>query len=122
MAWLYLFIAAILESAWTFSLKFLNINALKNLPFHQYFEWKGFIILCPLLGYIFFGIANTYFFALALKSIPTATAMAVWTAGALICIKIIEMLFFQEKLNGYEAFFLALITIGIIGLKVVNGK
>jgi quaternary ammonium compound-resistance protein SugE len=57
---------------------------------------------------------------MALKTIPTATAMAVWMSLALVFIKIAEILFFQGKFNWLEAFFLMLISIGIVGLKVVN--
>ncbi len=122
MAWIYILIAALFESAWTFSLKFLSFKDIKSLPLHKYLEMEGILKIIPLLGYIVFGIGNIYFFSIALKTIPTATAMAVWTASALIFIKIAEILFFHEKLNWSEAFFLMLITIGIVGLKVVSGK
>jgi multidrug transporter EmrE-like cation transporter len=122
MAWIYVFIASLLEAFWTFSLKFLSFNEIKNLPFHKYWEMEGFLKLFPLLGYIVFGIGNVYFFSMALKTLPTATAMAVWMALALIFIKISEVVFFQDKFNWSEAFFLLLISIGIVGLKVTNSQ
>ncbi|MES2519502.1 MAG: SMR family transporter [Bacteroidota bacterium] len=122
MAWIYVFIASLLEAFWTFSLKFLSFNEIKNLPFHKYWEMEGFFKLFPLLGYIVFGIGNVYFFSMALKTLPTATAMAVWMALALIFIKISEVVFFQDKFNWSEAFFLLLISIGIVGLKVTNSQ
>jgi len=120
MAWLYIFIAALLEAAWTFSLKFLSFKEIKSLPFQKIFEMEGFLKISPLLGYIVFGIGNIYFFSKALKTIPTATAMAVWMALALVFIKFSEIFFFQAKFNWLEAFFLMLISIGIVGLKVIN--
>jgi len=119
---LYLLIAAIFEAAWTFCLKFLSFKDIKNLPFSHYFTLEGFQVLSPLLGYILFGVGNIYFFALGMKQVPTATAMAVWTATTLILIKIAELYLFDGKLNWSEAFFLLLITIGIIGLKVVASE
>jgi multidrug transporter EmrE-like cation transporter len=120
MAWLYILLASILEAAWTFSLKFLNFKEIKNLPIQKYFELEGLLKLSPLLGYIVFGIGNIYFFSMALKTIPTATAMAVWMSLALVFIKISEVLFFSGKINGLETLFFILIIIGIVGLKTVN--
>jgi quaternary ammonium compound-resistance protein SugE len=120
MAWLYIFIAALFEAAWTFSLKYLSFKEIKSLSFQKIFEMEGLLKISPLLGYIVFGICNIYFFSMALKTIPTATAMAVWMSLALAFIKFAEIIFFQGKLNWLEAFFLILISIGIVGLKVTN--
>lgn len=118
--WTYLFIAAIFEAAWTFSLKFLDLSALKKFTFVQCLTIEGIYRLFPLLGYIVFGIANTYFFAISTKQIPMASAMAVWMALSLVFIKIAEFLFFAGKFSWMETFFLMLIAIGIVGLKVVS--
>jgi multidrug transporter EmrE-like cation transporter len=120
MAWIYLILASLLETAWTFSLKFLNFSEIRSLPFAKYYEMEGLLKLFPLLGYIIFGIGNVYFFSMALRTIPTATAMAVWISLALIFIKVSEIAFFQDKFNWLEAFFMMIITIGIVGLKTVN--
>jgi quaternary ammonium compound-resistance protein SugE len=71
-----------------------------------------------LVGYILFGLANIYFFSTAIKQIPTATAFAVWTATTLIFIKIAELIFFQRRISWAEVFFMLLIMIGIMGLKI----
>lgn len=120
MAWIYLILASLLETAWTFSLKFLNFSAIKNLPLSQYLEMEGLLKLFPLIGYIIFGVGNVYFFSMALKTIPTATAMAVWMSLALIFIKISEITFFHDKFNWSQIFFMIIITIGIVGLKTVS--
>ncbi len=118
--WLYLLLASVFETAWIFSLKLLNFKVLKELSFENYFSLQGFSKLSPLLGYIVFGIANTYLFAVAIKQIPMASAMAIWMALSLIFIKIAELVFFQGKFSWIETFFLMLITVGIIGLKVIS--
>lgn len=122
MAWIYIIIAALFEAAWTFSLKVLSFKDIKALPLNKYWQMEGILVLMPLLGYIVFGLANVYFFSVSLKTVPTATAMAVWTAATLIFIKIAEIFFFHEKLNWLEIFFIMLITVGIIGLKVIGDK
>jgi quaternary ammonium compound-resistance protein SugE len=68
-------------------------------------------------GIYLFGIGNIYFFALALKMLPTAVAMAVWTALALVFIKLADVFILHEKWVWQEIGWIALIAIGIVGLK-----
>ena len=119
MGWLYLIFAATCETAWTFSIKFMKLSDLKTLRFVNFYKWQGGLpVLLPLIGYVIFGIANIYFFSTAIKQIPTATAFAVWTAVTLVFIKIAEIVFFNERISFTEVFFLLLIMIGIMGLKI----
>lgn len=116
--WFYLFIAALLETAWTYSIKFLTFKDVLTLRLGNFYTPdKGLPILIPFLGYIFFGIGNIYFFSLAMKTIPTAIAFAVWTSLTLILIKMTDTFFFHQKLSFTEVFYTILIVIGIIGLK-----
>jgi quaternary ammonium compound-resistance protein SugE len=99
----------------------MKFSELKSLRWNNFFKTDiGLPILLPFLGYIIFGIGNIYFFSLALKKIPTATAFAVWTAVAIILMKITEMLFFKGKIAFMEILFMFLITTGIVGLKVYS--
>lgn len=118
MAWIYLIIAAALEACWMFSLKFLSFEKFNTLTLSNFLQPTEMSIWLPLAGYIFFGAANTYFFSLAMKNIPTAIAFTVWTAASLILIKMVEITVFQTKISLTEFFFLGLIIVGIIGLKV----
>jgi quaternary ammonium compound-resistance protein SugE len=119
MAWLYLILAATCETAWTFSLKFMKLSDLKTLRFMNFYRWNGGLpLLLPLIGYIVFGLANIYFFSMAIKQVPTAMAFAVWTATTLILIKISELVFFNQRISWAEIFFMMLIMIGILGLKI----
>ena len=116
--WFYLFIAALLETAWTYSIKFLTFKDVLTLRLDNFYTaQKGLPILVPFLGYIFFGIGNIYFFSLTMKTIPTAIAFAVWTSLTLILIKLTDTFFFHQKLSFTEVFYTILIVIGIIGLK-----
>lgn len=119
MAWLFLVLAATCETAWTFCLKFMKFSDLKTLKFLTFYKWDGGLqILIPFVGYILFGLANIYLFSLAIKQIPTATAFAVWTASTLIFIKVAELAFYQQKISAPEIFFMFLIMVGILGLKI----
>lgn len=118
MHWFYLFIAAILETAWTYSIKFLTFKDVLTLRVHNfYLPDKLLPVVLPFLGYIFFGIGNIYFFSLAMKTIPTATAFAVWTASTLILMKMADSFIFQQTTSWADIFYSVLIIVGIIGLK-----
>jgi quaternary ammonium compound-resistance protein SugE len=118
LAWIYIFIAATFEAAWTFSLKFMKFSDVKTLRFTNFYKAaEGLPILIPFAGYILFGIGNIYFFSMAIKQVPTATAYAVWTAVTLILIKVAEVTFFKQQISFLEIFFMLMIMTGILGLK-----
>ena len=118
MAWLCLFIAALFESAWTFSLKFMRFGDLKTLRITNFYKVaEGLPILVPFVGYILFGIGNIYFFSIAIKQVSTATAYAVWTAITLVLIKVAEVAIFKQKISWLEVLFMLMIMAGIMGLK-----
>src|ERR1700744_982893 len=119
MAWIYLLFAATCETAWTFCLKFMKFSDLKSLKFLTFYRWSGGLpVLLPFIGYILFGLANIYLFSMAIKQIPTATAFAVWTAVTLILLKTSELIFFHQPISWIEVFFMMLIMVGILGLKI----
>ena len=119
MAWIYLVLAATCETAWTFCLKFMKFNDLKSLTFVNFYKWPGGLpILLPFVGYVLFGLANIYFFSTAIKHIPTAVAFAVWTATTLVFLKFSEIAFFHQRISWPEVFFMTLIMVGILGLKI----
>lgn len=118
MAWIYVMIAAAFEAAWTFSLKFMKFSDLKQLRIGSLLGLhQGLPVILPFIGYIVFGIGNIYFFSLAIKQLPVATAYAVWTAITLVLIKFSEMTFFGQRLSWAETFFMLMIMTGILGLK-----
>ncbi|WP_295800842.1 SMR family transporter [Mucilaginibacter sp.] len=118
MAWIYLLLAALCETAWTFCLKLMKFSDLKALRLANVYRWHGGgSVISPFVGYLVFGLANIYLFSMAIKQISTATAFAVWTAVTLLLIKIAETTFFNQRTSWIEVFFLMLIMVGIIGLK-----
>ncbi len=122
-SWFYLLIAASFEACWTITLKAMQFADLKTLRWNTFYRLDGGLpVLLPFIGYILFGLANVYFFTLAIKQIPTATAFAVWTALALILLKLMDVFYFKIQVSVQEIFFLMLITIGIVGLKVYSGQ
>ncbi|HEY4060611.1 MAG TPA: SMR family transporter [Puia sp.] len=118
MAWIYLLIASLFEIAWTFSVKFMDVKGLRALQWRALFsQGSGWAVLAPFAGYVVFGVGNIVFFSLAMKDIPASTALAVWMGVTLIGVKLAEMSFLKQPYDLYQFFYMALILIGIVGLK-----
>lgn len=118
MRWLFLFIASLFEALWTYAVKYLNFNNLKTLRLDNFYKMDGGLpIFLPLVGYVLFGVGNIFFFSLSLKSLTNATAYSVWTAMTIVVLKLIELLYFKQKMSLMEVFFIMMIIAGIMGLK-----
>lgn len=111
-------IASIFEICWTFSLKFMNVKKFKAIQWKSFFNQReNLAILAPFAGYIIFGVGNIVFFSMAMKQIPASTALAVWMGIALVGVKLVDISVFKEPYDLYQFFYMALIVIGIVGLK-----
>lgn len=119
MAWVYIFIAAMMEIAWTFSVKFMDFKKIGAIRWSSFFsDRQPILLLLPLLGYIVFGLGNIYFFSLSMKQIPMSVALAVWMGTALVGTFILEVLLLKQSWQLSQLFFMALILTGVIGLKM----
>ena len=101
--WLKLLFAAVLEVVWVIGLA----------HSHDIWTWTGTILAI---------IVCNYFLITATQVLPTGTAYAVFVglgaAGAVIS----EILFFGEPIQMMKIFFIVLLLVGVIGLKLVTDK
>jgi quaternary ammonium compound-resistance protein SugE len=102
--WIYLIVAGVLEIGWVISLK----------------KTEGFTKIIPIIFYALFGFFAAYFFSNALKTIPIGIAYAIWMGIAVIGTTIAESLIFHSEFNYVRMFFVLLILIGAIGLKITS--
>ncbi|MCB9217918.1 MAG: multidrug efflux SMR transporter [Ignavibacteriales bacterium] len=102
--WIYLLIAGVLEIGWVISLK----------------KTEGFTKAIPIVFYAFFGFFAAYFFSNALKTIPIGIAYTIWMGIAVIGTTIAEYYLFNISYNPVKIFFVLLILIGAIGLKLTT--
>ncbi len=117
--WTYLILASAMEMCWMISLKYLDFKAIKNIEWVQFLQSnQGILIMLPLIAYILFGLGNVVFFSMATKSIPLATAFAVWLGVALVGTVIIDILYYKINYSVLQLVFLLLIVVGVIGLKL----
>lgn len=106
MAWFDLFIAGIFEVVWSTCLKYSH----------------GFTnVMFTVLTFIGMGF-SFWFLAHAVKSLPMGTAYAIWTGIGALGAVIVGVVLFKEPVTLVRLFFVAMLLIGIIGLKLTSGQ
>ena len=100
MAWITLFVAGLLESAWALGMK-------QSDGFTRPFATTVTVVAI---------IASMGLLALALKSLPVGPAYAVWVGVGVIGTLIGSVLWFDESLGARQVVFAAVLAIGLVGL------
>jgi quaternary ammonium compound-resistance protein SugE len=104
MAWIYLVVAGLLEAAWAIGLKYTG----------------GFTKLVPSVLTLL-GIAISMFLlAVAARTIPIGTAYSVWVGIGAVGAVLLGILLFGESRDFARLFFLALLIVSLIGLKLTT--
>ena len=106
MAWVYLFVAGLFEWGWPVGLKL----GLTDSGLH--WGWILFAVLCM--------IASGALLLIAQKTIPIGTAYAVWTGIGAAGTFVLGILLFGEPATLARIFFVGLIVVGILGLKLAS--
>jgi quaternary ammonium compound-resistance protein SugE len=104
MAWLYVFLAGLLEIGWAIGLKYTD----------------GFTKLVPSVLTVSCMIVSFIFLALGLKTLPVGTAYAVWTGIGTVGTAILGIVLLGESASVIRLLCIALIIIGIVGLKMAG--
>lgn len=106
MAWAYLIAAGVFEWGWPVGLK---------LGFKEtglQWSWIGFAALCMALSGGLLLVAQ--------RTIPMGTAYAVWTGIGAVGTFLLGIALFGEAANLARFFFVGLIVVGIVGLKLAS--
>lgn len=104
MAWVWLFIAGLLEVGWAVGLKYT----------------EGFSKLAPSLLTAASMAGSVGLLGLALKQLPLGTAYAVWTGIGTVGTAIFGIVVLGEPAGALRMACIALITCGILGLKLAH--
>lgn len=67
---------------------------------------------------ILFMVLSFYSLSHALKDIPIGTGYAVWSGIGAVGSVLIGMIYFKESRSAFKMLFIAMIIIGIVGLKL----
>ena len=105
-AWLILLAAGLLEIVWATGLRFTD----------------GFSRLLPTVAVLALAWLSFYLLALAMREIPMGTAYAIWTGIGATGVAILGILWFKEPASLARLGFIAMIVVGIIGLKWSSGN
>ncbi len=106
MAWFYLLLAGNFEMGWPLGFKLADLY-----PRHHLFYILVAAVSMGMSGWLLY---------LAQRDIPIGTAYIVWTGVGGIGTVLFGVLFFHDALTVWRMFFLGLILIGIVGLKLVH--
>lgn len=105
MAWFLLIVAGLLEVVWALGLKFTD-------GFTR--PWPTVITVLALIG-------SFVLLAQAARTLPIGTAYAVWVGIGAVGTVAVGILAFGDAATPARLFFLALILVGIAGLKLTDG-
>ncbi|MGO4373908.1 DMT family transporter [Paenibacillus sp. 2TAB19] len=105
MAWLFLLLSGLGEVG---GVTFMKLS-------DGFRKWKGTV------GAIASGFVSFFFLSKALQTIPISTAYGIWTGIGSVGGVVLGMVLFKESKDWRKIMFLAMIIIGVIGLKVVSG-
>ncbi len=106
MSYLYLIIAGIFEVGWPLGFKLASI-------------YEKYSILYIFVSIISMALSGVFLY-IAQKSIPIGTAYIIWTGVGSVGTLLIGIIFFGDSVSFFRLFFLSLIIIGIIGIKLVH--
>jgi quaternary ammonium compound-resistance protein SugE len=104
MAWILLIVAGVLESGWAIGLKYT----------------EGFTRLWPSVLTIGGIVLSMVLLAQAARTLPIGTAYAIWVGIGAAGAVILGILFLGESANPGRLFFLALLLVAIVGLKLTT--
>ncbi len=102
MAWTLLVVAGFFEIVWATLLKFTD----------------GFTRMWPSIGTVVAMGISMVCMSFALRAIPMGTAYVVWTGIGAVGTVILGIVLFDEPKNVVRLAFIALIILGIVGLKL----
>ncbi len=103
MAWAYLLIAGLMETAWAVGLKCTD----------------GFTRFWPSLWTAAGMAVSFYFLSLALKTLPIGTAYTVWTGIGAVGTVVLGIVLFGESRSLLRLLCVAMIVTGIVGLRLL---
>lgn len=106
MAWIELVIAGGLEVLWS---TFMKLS-------------EGFTKLWPTVWTVLGMLVSFFFLSRAVHTLPMGTAYAVWTGIGALGAVLVGILLFREPVTAPRLLFMALLLIGIIGLKITSAE
>jgi quaternary ammonium compound-resistance protein SugE len=102
MAWVYLLVAGLFEAVWAVGLKYT----------------EGFSRLTPSVVVIVAMVGSMILLAGALKTIPLATAYAIWVSIGIAATAVAQAALLKQPLAPLQMVFLGMLLVAVVGLKL----
>ena len=106
MAWIYLIASGLSEIVWAITIK----------------ESHGFTQPLPSIITIIFLVISFYLFSKTLRDMPVGTAYAIFTGIGAVGAVFAGIWLYHESLSFGKLFFLTILIIGMVGLKLSDKK
>lgn len=106
MAWWYLALAGLFEMGWPLGFKLADLCP----------QYRPLYLF---LSVVSMGLSGLFLYWVQ-RAIPMGTAYLVWTGIGGIGTVLIGILFFHDAVTFWRLFFLLLVFVGIVGLKMVH--
>ena len=104
LAWLWLLLAGLLEVTWALSLKYS----------------EGFTRFVPSVVTLAALALSMVLLSVAVRTLPIGTAYGVWVGIGALGAAVLGVVLFDEPLSAARVFFLALLLVAIIGLRLTS--
>jgi len=104
LAWIILVVAGLFEVGWAIGLKYT----------------EGFSRLWPTIGTVFAMVMSVWLLSVAMRSLPVGTAYSIWVGVGAAGTVILGIVLLGEPANAARLISVALIIIGIVGLKLAT--
>lgn len=104
LAWLWLLLAGLLEVTWALSLKYS----------------EGFTRFVPSVVTLTALALSMVLLSVAVRTLPIGTAYGVWVGIGALGAAVFGVVLFDEPVSAARVFFLALLLIAIIGLRLTS--
>ena len=122
-AWIFIFIAVILQTLWGMVLKVLDFEvAFKSIQQGEVFQLDFILKLLPILAYFGLGLAIAIVISKAYKLLPMSIVYAAWMGLTLLLQVAVDVFFYGEKMQLVQYLFISFILIGILGMKLSDPK
>lgn len=102
MAWVYLIVAGLFEAVWAVGLKY--TNGFSRL-------WPSVVVAVAMVG-------SMILLALAVRTIPLATAYAIWVSLGIAATALAQATLLKQPLAPLQVLFLGMLLVAVVGLKV----
>ena len=104
MKWIILAVASAFEVSWAIAMKYSD----------------GFTRILPTIWVLVGSVLSVFFLSIAVKQLPLGMSYAIWTGVGTVGTTGLGIFLFKEMITVPQAICLALIIVGVVGLRLVT--